>query len=159
MKGVWTEQTCHCFMEHIGLIIKELWRKSNRDRWGLRWGLSTHFTNLRHCHCIIVCIQDFALIRKGFMGLGLKGTKAKKPQEKLCPFLPVKKGIGIDCAMPICKEIDSWEHMIKCPFYETKFDKKWISDMDIAKYIIKASQERMTKVRRPLKYENTKRCL
>ena len=23
------------------------------------------------------------------MGLGLKGTKMKKPQEKCCPFLPV----------------------------------------------------------------------
>ena len=43
----------------------------------------THFTGLRPCHCIFVCICDFALIRNGFMGLGLKGTKVKKPQEKM----------------------------------------------------------------------------
>ena len=49
----------------------------------------THFTGLRPCHCIFVHICDFALICKGFMGLGLKGTKVKKPQEKCCPFPPV----------------------------------------------------------------------
>ena len=31
----------------------------------------------------------FAMIHKGFMGLGLKGTKEKKHQEKCCPFPPV----------------------------------------------------------------------
>ena len=29
--------------------------------------LSTHFTGLQPCHCIFVCICDFALIREGFM--------------------------------------------------------------------------------------------
>ena len=49
----------------------------------------TYFNGLWPCHCIFVRICDFALIRKGFMGFGLKGTKEKKPQEKCCSFLPV----------------------------------------------------------------------
>ena len=51
--------------------------------------LSTHFTGLQPCNCVFVCIHDFALIREGFMGWGLKGSKVKKAQEKCCPFLPV----------------------------------------------------------------------
>ena len=36
----------------------------------------------------------------------------------------VKRGVGIDCDMPMCGEEDQWNHMIKCPFYETKLNEK-----------------------------------
>ena len=36
----------------------------------------------------------------------------------------VKRGVGIDCDMPMCGEEDQWNQMIKCPFYETKWNEK-----------------------------------
>ena len=62
-------------MEHIGLIIKEHWRKSNRDR----WGYST-------------TSEGGEQFRRKTLTMGItlgKGTKEKNPQEKCCPFPPL----------------------------------------------------------------------
>ena len=56
--------------------------------------LAIHFTGLRPCNCIFVPIHDFALICEGFIGYGIKGTKVKKPNEKYCPFPPVRRGVN-----------------------------------------------------------------
>ena len=37
----------------------------------------------------------------------------------------IKRGVGINCVMPMCEEEDQWNHMIKWPFYDTKWNEKW----------------------------------
>ena len=58
----------------------------------------------------------------------------------------IKRGVGIGCVMPMCGE-DQWDHMTKCPFYDTKWNEKWEREEDVANYIVAASRERMIMVK------------
>ena len=62
----------------------------------------------------------------------------------------LKRGLGVKCVMPMCDGVDSWEHMIVCPFYDTKWNPEWKEEDEIAEYLVKASRERFTKVRLPI---------
>ena len=59
--------------------------------------IPTCCTGASPCHCVYVCGWVLTLIHEGFTGLGLKGTKVKKPQGNSCPFQPVL--IGQQCAV------------------------------------------------------------
>ena len=66
-----------------------------------------------------------------------------------------KHGLASKCVMPQCGyEEDCWSHMIECPFYDTKWDPKWLSgpsfESDLADFIVKISRERFIKVKHPL---------
>ena len=45
--------------------------------------------------------------------------------------------------MSMCDGVDSWDHMIHCKFYDTKWNPKWIMKNRI-------SQEQLIKVKMPL---------
>ena len=66
-----------------------------------------------------------------------------------------KNGIESKCVMPQCGfEEDCWSHMIVCPFYDTKWNPKWMEgpsmESDLADFIVKISRERFIKVKCPL---------
>ena len=53
--------------------------------------------------------------------------------------------------MSVCDGVVNWNHLTnECRFYETKFDKKWSTDRELAEYIVKVSQERYRRVKLPL---------
>ena len=46
---------------------------------------------------------------------------------------------------------DTWDHMIQCKLYHTKWNEKWINDEEkIAEYLVLTSRKRMKGVKMPL---------
>ena len=64
----------------------------------------------------------------------------------------VKRGVGTKCVMEVngCNQEDTWNHMVTCDFYETKWDPRWWQEKDIACYIIKVNRERLRRAKMPL---------
>ena len=61
-----------------------------------------------------------------------------------------KIGVGIKCPMPMCPEDDTWDHLKQCPFYVTKWNVKWNTDDEIAKFIVEINRERYWRLKAPI---------
>ena len=61
-----------------------------------------------------------------------------------------KHGLSSSCVFPLCSGIDSWSHMIQCPWYTVKWNPKFTEEEEIATYILKVSMERLKRLRMPL---------
>ena len=60
-----------------------------------------------------------------------------------------KREGGIWCVSRLCVEPDSWEHMIKCPFYNTKYSEHK-TDKELANYLVTVNRERFTRFKSAL---------
>ena len=47
----------------------------------------------------------------------------------------------------MCSEEDSWDHIIMCPFYDTKSITKWDREADTTEYIVQLSREKFFKAK------------
>ena len=61
-----------------------------------------------------------------------------------------KRRLGTDCVMPLCNGVDNIEHIKKCPWYDTKWSDKVVTDSDFANYLVKINRERLNKVKMPI---------
>ena len=75
------------------------------------------------------------------------GSLRLKTQWKL---YNVKRGVGVDCVMPLCDGPDTLDHIKSCMWYETKWSDKWSTESDIANFLVKINRERLKKVKMPI---------
>ena len=62
-----------------------------------------------------------------------------------------KKEGGTMCVTGLCDARDSWEHLIECPFYNTKFNPEWLEDEPkLAEYLVNVNRERFARFKMAL---------
>ena len=62
-----------------------------------------------------------------------------------------KRGIGVDCVVPMCGGPDTLSHVQVCPFYSTKWKKEYAdTDEQMAEYLLQINRDRLRKYMLPI---------
>ena len=86
------------------------------------------------------------LMSQAFLGWRTGSLKFKSTWK----VYNTRNGLSSSCVFPLCPGLDTWSHMIECPWYTVKWNPKYTEEEEITRYILEVSMERLKRTRCPL---------